>query len=845
MVDFGELKKSKARAVQIDPKEIFRRLPKPKGINDLYGSQSDVLEAWFKRRDETDLVLKLHTGGGKTLVGLLIAQSHLNERSTPAVYLCPTNQLVDQTLAKAKEYGIRAVAYQKGEDLPAEFQSGEATLVCTYKALFNGKSKFGLAGKQFQSIGLLIADDAHVASGEVRDSFTLRIEREEQKELYDTLTNAFRNDFKQIDRLGTFDDIVNAFDRGVLEVPYWSFEDRLDQVRQLLRPLSEASIRFEWPLLRDNLKYCHALITSRAFVITPLYPLVDLFPTFSECPRRVFISATIPDDTEMVRTFDADPKSLGAPISSSSLAGVGERMILVPQLMRFNEPDFLAAMKGLAESAAKKKQVSTVVLVPSRAIAKHWEDVCTLVDSTGKITAAIDQLTSGKSKGPFLFANRYDGIDLPHDACRVLIMWGMPQGSSEYDLYRSNSFLKGKAVETRLALRIEQGIGRGSRGGGDYCVVILAAPDLTAWVGKADNLRLLTQSTQAQMKMGTEVSRKVTSAKEFIETVDKCLNRDDSWIEYHAETLAELTQEKAAGEASMRVADVERRAFKLYRDNHHDKAAQLLVKLSDDGAACDPQTSGWLKQFAAKVTYSAGDKDRSQKLQQEAYSKNRYVLKPIAKVQYSPLPRPGRQAVAISKIVAGFLARLACVAEFDQVVSHLVPEASSNQFEQAMEDFGKFLGFSSERPENHYGVGPDVLWLVSDTKGWIIEAKSRKNGDKPLNKGDHGQLMVSSEWFREQYPKLEGVRVAVHPAGTSTPNSVATESFCLTLGKLYELVADARQLLVTLCESNFPEDKLVELSEQQLGKSSLTPDALAEKYLVRFSVTSKSKDAET
>ena len=58
-------------------------------------SQAQVLEEWFKRRNtDRDIVIKLNTGGGKTLVGLLIAQSILNEHHEPVIYLSPTVQLV-------------------------------------------------------------------------------------------------------------------------------------------------------------------------------------------------------------------------------------------------------------------------------------------------------------------------------------------------------------------------------------------------------------------------------------------------------------------------------------------------------------------------------------------------------------------------------------------------------------------------------------------------------------------------------------------------------------------------------------------------------------------------------
>ena len=39
-----------------DPIEIFRRLPKPPEITDLFTSQAQVLEEWYKRRNECDIV---------------------------------------------------------------------------------------------------------------------------------------------------------------------------------------------------------------------------------------------------------------------------------------------------------------------------------------------------------------------------------------------------------------------------------------------------------------------------------------------------------------------------------------------------------------------------------------------------------------------------------------------------------------------------------------------------------------------------------------------------------------------------------------------------------------------
>jgi replicative superfamily II helicase len=48
----------------------------------------------------------MNTGGGKTAVGLLVAQSSLAEGAGPAVYLVPDHYLADQVMTEAVRLGI-------------------------------------------------------------------------------------------------------------------------------------------------------------------------------------------------------------------------------------------------------------------------------------------------------------------------------------------------------------------------------------------------------------------------------------------------------------------------------------------------------------------------------------------------------------------------------------------------------------------------------------------------------------------------------------------------------------------------------------------------------------------
>src|SRR5450759_4296149 len=121
---------------------------------------------------------------------------------------------------------------------------------------------------------------------------------------------------------------------------------------------------FVWPFLRDNLAFCHCLFSRRSVSITPIFPPVELLPTFEDAKRRIYMSATIADDSEIVRAFAATAEAVGKPITSASLAGVGERMILIPELMNLGGAAITTMVKQVATKLSEKKQ-GAVILSPS------------------------------------------------------------------------------------------------------------------------------------------------------------------------------------------------------------------------------------------------------------------------------------------------------------------------------------------------------------------------------------------------------------------------------------------------------------------------------------------------
>jgi superfamily II DNA or RNA helicase len=142
-INFGNITPPRGGKRPTDPIEIFRASRvTDKAINDLWLAQGDALRQWDKDRATADIAIVLNTGAGKTLVGLLAAQSLVNETNGHVVYACSSIQLVEQTAAKAAGYGLEVTTYFRQSFSNLLYQQGLAPCITTYQALFNGKSKF-------------------------------------------------------------------------------------------------------------------------------------------------------------------------------------------------------------------------------------------------------------------------------------------------------------------------------------------------------------------------------------------------------------------------------------------------------------------------------------------------------------------------------------------------------------------------------------------------------------------------------------------------------------------------------------------------------------------------------
>ena len=101
--NFSEFQKQEDLKHIQNPKDIFKLLSKtPNRFNYLREVQAEVLDAWYLKKSEREILIKMNTGSGKTVVALLILKSYLNQGLGPVVYIVPDNYLLTQVENEAK-----------------------------------------------------------------------------------------------------------------------------------------------------------------------------------------------------------------------------------------------------------------------------------------------------------------------------------------------------------------------------------------------------------------------------------------------------------------------------------------------------------------------------------------------------------------------------------------------------------------------------------------------------------------------------------------------------------------------------------------------------------------------
>lgn len=822
-IDFRKVGSSQKATELLSPRDIFNSLPaKATGFGYLRDVQGQVLDAWDRRRSERDVTIKMNTGAGKTIVGLLILQSCLNEGIAPALYVAPDIYLAQQVQEQAKKLGIRSISDPES----TQYLNGQSIGIVNIHKLINGRSVFGGPGNPRSMpipIGAAAIDDAHAALATVEAQTTLTILR--SHELYDQFISRFSDDLKR-QSASAFLDIKSNDVTAVLRIPFWAWADAEQEVTEWLHAYRESEqFLFSWPLVRGILPICTATVSGESIDIRPPCPPVQEVSSFAEANRRIYLTATLSDDSVLVTHFNATPESVAKPITPGTAADLGDRMIIAPQ-----EIDPTLKKESLIEAIAiLSKTVNTVVLVPSYRRADDWRHVADVIAGAEQIAKTVADLRQGHV-GLVVLVNKYDGIDLPDNSCRVLVIDGLPQALNPVERREASILIRSDSWITRQLQRVEQGMGRAVRSAEDFCVVILLGGHLTQLVSQSQYEKKFSPATKAQLTLSREVAKELEGQglEGMLEVIHQSLDRDEGWVEASRSSVASVAY--SPGHVS-EVAVNRRIGFDAGSVGQYGPAAQAISKAVN--LAEDEVEKGWLQEELA--TYqNMTDPVAAQRTLAGAVRLNPRVTRPLEGVTYVRLSAHANQAKASAALLSSrWYDRESLLLGINSLLEDLrFGPASSDTFEDALEVLAQVLGFGAQRPERDTGHGPDVLWAMGGRHYLVIECKSESTSSK-IWRRDVAQLAHSISWFDENYDKTcSSTPVIAHPIAQLERNAAApegtrilTEAMNDTLGK------SVRAFAIALADQQGWQDE--SKIADQLQQQGLTKG----EFLSRFTVS--------
>lgn len=750
-----KLKETANIELPLDPIQLYDTLIHETGYEYLRGIQTEFFIEWNKIRETPDIICKMNTGAGKTLVGLMMLYSKLIEGVGPVVYVCPNKELVLQVKNQAKNYGIPVCIFGGTERIPYDFLNKKSILICTFDKVFNSKSVFGVQNisSDIIEIGAILLDDAHSCVSRASKQSTISISRDE--ELYNRIFSLFKDSLEKQSLAAT-----KAIDTGDstydLIVPYWEWLDKQEKVLDIIYEyIDKNDIVFPLRMIEEDFKSCSCYVSGKKIEIVPLHVPYYKIPSFHKAKHRYCLSATFDDDTDLLKNLGISKESILKPIIPGNRKDIGERLILAP--LRFSNRLTDEIMRE--SISIYKSNYNIVVLVDAGWKAKPWSDLGAEIIDKDNISYAINKLKTSKGN-LMVFLNRYDGLDLKEDMCRILVLDGQPLHNDLQEAYMATLLSNSDALKAKTAQTIEQGLGRGVRSGSDYCAVLILGNDLVEFLSIESNLNYFSPVTKMQLKLGLSLLDGEDS-KDALETINNtlryCLEENPSWRTYHKRELLQVGTEELNEYriTKLAMAEIEQNSLNAFNERRYDDALGIIQdyidKIDKEEIQINQIEKALLFERAAQFIYLR-DKVISNDLQIRAKRICKDMLWPPHGFEYSKITKPGVQASIVTKNISEFERPQDISIHVEGILKNLEynPDIKAKHFEKSLAELGEFLGFSAQTPELDTGNGPDGLWCMPNSKYLILEAKSEKDNNK-ISRSDIEQLLHSELWFKNNY----------------------------------------------------------------------------------------------
>ena len=727
----------------------------------LLPAQQAVLSAYADSfSDKTDVGIELPTGAGKSLIALLVAEAW-RRAGKRAVVLTANKTLASQMEAHGQLLGVPISRLEGSrDDIPSPsvrvINRCQAIGVMNYWVYFNQNPVLDIAD-------LVVMDDVHLADGALQSLFSVEITRWEHPQLFQRLADLLG---ELLPGYAGVRDAANATNDPLSPTDLIAPHDHVAVIDQLSAIISgsqpQGDLGFRWSRARTHADAMHLYVTADQLVLRPyIWPLQN-FQYYRDSSQRIYLSATLGNADDLQRRLGCRPIDL-IPVEDTHTKPLGRRLIVLNETSDAEQPD--AAM-----SAAITVHPKSLSLTRSHAAADSWRQT---LQTAGwapiwRLSSDGNEATvfANAPQGHLLCAGRYDGIDLPGDKCRLVIVTDLPRAVDLQEQFLSEQLRDATYLIERVNARILQALGRANRSEDDFAVYVLYDPRFAAHLRRDANRASLPTSVNAEIDVAQDASQdssdvlgaKVTAflGKDFraydaaVEVAQggalptppapsavSASDEVEGWRRMHVEDFVGADACFAAWAAACQAAGLrEQAAFalvsqaraRLLASRDGDLSAQASARdLIEQAIGAGGIRSSWFNGLRASIT----------------------VTEPMTAAPGETgdrmLTRFDLRATADGGNLARFERHRARVAK-------MLASGSHAEFQEGMEELGRLLGFDAVRPR---GTGAtDVRWEWSEGGQrhlLVWEAKIEHSEHNALSVGDVDQANGQLTAARSEY----------------------------------------------------------------------------------------------
>ena len=554
---------------------------------------------------------------------------------------------------------------------------------------------------------------------------------------------------------------------------------RLAEIADELRAVISANVgdtehRYPWRMLGSHLQACQLYVSSSEIMLRPLIPPTWSHGPFAGAKQRIFMSATLGAGGDLER-LTGRPRIKRLPIPDGwDRQGIGRRFFMFPE-KSLTEEQTLQLRRDLM-----RKSRRSLVLTPSKADAEAVSKDVTEHLKYPVFTA--DDLEVSKTdfvRSKFaaaVIANRYDGIDLPDDDCRLLFVEGLSRTTNLQERFLINRMGANLLFNERIQTRVLQAIGRCTRGLNDYSAVVVTGDELPAYLTDRKRRPFFHPELQAELEFGIEQSTQV-SAQDLLDNFAIFLDHDEVWEEANqgildAREAATQTKFPAMDQLEGVVAHEIAWQTAMWNEDYaraYEAAREVLGGITDPALRGYRALWHYLAGTSAEAAVGAGEAGF------DAHARTQYRK---AKEAATGIPwliglARGRAAAAPTReeVAHGTL-----LLQVEQLETQLVKlgtlhnrEFSAREsaireglkdgktFEQAQVLLGEHLGFNAGKREND--ASPDPWWIVGNI-ALVFEDHANAKGDTSIIDATKARQAASHpDWMRERVLASAGAQI--------------------------------------------------------------------------------------